>query len=43
MLKNQENAGMPEKSQSGIAISTCIQLPQSSIGIPASGSVGYRW
>jgi hypothetical protein len=31
------NAGMPEKSYSGIGISSSSQLLQSSIGIPASG------
>jgi hypothetical protein len=31
------------KSQSGIGISTSIQLLQSRIGISVSGSVPYRW
>jgi hypothetical protein len=31
------NAGMPEKSNSGIGISSDNQLLQSGIGIPASG------
>jgi hypothetical protein len=34
---------MPDKSESGIGISFGNQLPQSGIGIPASGSVRYRW
>jgi hypothetical protein len=34
--KSSVNAGMPEKSQSGIGISTGIHLLQSGIGIPAS-------
>ncbi len=35
--------GIPGKSYSGIGISSGSQLPQSGIGIPASGSVQYRW
>jgi hypothetical protein len=35
--KNQVNAGIPEKSKSGIGISSGSQLPKSGIGIPASG------
>jgi hypothetical protein len=35
--KSFVNAGMPEKSKSGIGISSGSQLPQSGIDIPASG------
>ncbi len=44
MLKiYMRNTGMWGKSQYGIKISSGSQLPQSSISIPASGSVRYRW
>jgi hypothetical protein len=35
--KSYVNAGIPEKSLSGIGISSGSMLPQSGIGIPASG------
>jgi hypothetical protein len=35
--------GMAEKCLSGIGIFVVSQLCQSGIGIPASGSVRYRW
>jgi hypothetical protein len=45
--ENQEasevDAGLPKKGYSGIDIFTVSQLSQSGIGIPASGSVRYRW
>jgi hypothetical protein len=41
--KTYLNAGMPEKNKSGIGIFTGSHLLQSGIGIPASGSVRYRW
>jgi hypothetical protein len=34
---------MPGKSLTGIVIFTGFSLYQSGIGIPASGSVWYRW
>jgi hypothetical protein len=37
--KSEVNAGMSEKSQSGIGISSGVQLPQSGIDILASGTV----
>ncbi len=42
-VENQLNAGMPKKSKSGNGISWCSQLPQSSIGIPASESARHHW
>jgi hypothetical protein len=47
--ENQETSAVisryriAEKSYSGIGIFTVSQLSQSGIGIPASGSVRYRW
>jgi hypothetical protein len=42
--KSQVTAwGNARKWQSGISISTISQLPQSCIGIPASGSVRFCW
>jgi hypothetical protein len=40
--KSYVNAGMLEKSLSGIGIFTDSQLLQFGIGVPASGSVWYR-
>jgi hypothetical protein len=43
MEKSYVNAGMPEKSYSGIGISSNSQLSQSGISLPHQGSVRYRW
>jgi hypothetical protein len=42
-MPEYRNAGMPEKSQSALSISTGIKLPQSGISIPGIRSVCYCW
>jgi hypothetical protein len=41
--KNQETSECREKGKSGVGIFTVSQLCKSGIGIPALGSVRYRW